>query len=228
MANFTVRALGMSFRSLGLTPSTHQLSPFSVSARITAPKIYTKTGDGGMSSLFTGERREKNDLVFEALGTTDELSSFIGVAREFAIDANHCYSERLRRVQCILQDVASTIATPASSARDAHTKRVYFTERHAMELEEWIDEYSKELRPLEKFILPGGGKPSAALHAARTVCRRAERCVVPLVKAGETDKQALIYLNRLSDFLFTAARYAAKLDLREETIYIRPEPSKTT
>ena len=127
---------------------------------LSTPKIYTKTGDGGTSSLFTGERRVKNDIIFEALGATDELSSLIAVAREYAIDSNHNYAERLRRVQCILQvrnyivcimlnslidficlvkDVASSIATPASSAREAHMKKVYFSERHAAELEEWID-----------------------------------------------------------------------------------------
>jgi len=190
---------------------------------LAGPKIYTKTGDGGTSSLFTGERRTKNDPIFDALGATDELSSQIAVAREHGLMAKHPYTERLRRVQCILQDVASTIATPASSAREAHTKRVFFSDRHVKELEEWIDEYSNDLPPLQNFILPGGGHASAALHVARTVCRRAERAVSPLVKSGETDKQALIYLNRLSDFLFTAARYAAKLDLREETIYLRPE-----
>jgi len=188
-------------------------------------KIYTKTGDKGSTSLFTGERRVKNDPIFEALGTTDELSSHIALAREYAVDGGHSYEERLRRVQCILQDVASLIATPKSSARESHLKKVAFSGRYSEELEEWIDEYTEQLPPLKNFILPGGGKASSCLHIARTVCRRAERAVAPLVSNGEVDKEALVYLNRLSDFLFTAARYAAKLDNQEETIYIREEPS---
>jgi cob(I)alamin adenosyltransferase len=189
-------------------------------------KIYTRTGDKGTSALFTGERRPKNDRIFDALGCTDELSSHIAVAREYALEERHPFAEQLRRIQCILQDVSSLIATPKSSARESHLSRVGFSQRHADELEEWIDEYSAKLPPLTNFILPGGGKSSASLHVARTVCRRAERYVAPLVRDGETDKQALIYLNRLSDFLFTAARIAAKLDGREETIYVRPDNPK--
>jgi len=189
-------------------------------------RVYTRTGDKGTSALFTGERRAKNDPIFDALGCTDELSSHIALAREYALEYGHPYAERLRRIQCILQDVSSLVATPKSSARESHLLRVGFSQRHADELEEWIDEYSMALPPLTNFILPGGGKASAALHMARTVCRRAERYVTPLVRERETDRQALIYLNRLSDFLFTAARLAAKLDGREETIYIRPDPTK--
>ena len=185
-------------------------------------KIYTKTGDKGTSSLFTGERRPKSDPIFDALGATDELSSHIALAKEYALESGHPYPERLSRVQCVLQDIGSLVATPKSSARDAHLKRVGIGPELVKELEEWIDEYTAELPPLENFILPGGGKASATLHIARMVCRRAERAMAPLVKDGETEKEALIYLNRLSDFLFTAARLAAKTDGRGETIYIRP------
>jgi len=189
-------------------------------------KIYTKTGDKGNSSLYTGERRPKNDEVFEALGSTDELSSYLGMAKEYGIRGNHPYVERLARVQCVLQDLGSLIATPVSSARQAHLKRVEFSETYSAELEEWIDEYTATLPALENFILPGGGEASASLHVARTVCRRAERRVAPLVRSGEVNEQALVYLNRLSDFLFTVARIAAKIDNREETIYIRPKSHK--
>uniref|UniRef100_A0A9J7YC78 Corrinoid adenosyltransferase MMAB n=1 Tax=Cyprinus carpio carpio TaxID=630221 RepID=A0A9J7YC78_CYPCA len=166
------------------------------------PKIYTKTGDKGFSSTFTGERRPKEDHIFEALGTTDELSSAI---------------------QCVLQDVGSNIATPRSSARDSHIKKTKFSSQAVIELESWIDSFTEELPPLTNFILPSGGKSSAALHVARAVCRRAERCVAPVVRSGETDPEVAKYLNRLSDYLFTVARYAAMKEGNGETIYRRPE-----
>lgn len=198
------------------------------------PRIYTRTGDGGSSALFTGERRAKSDLFFNALGTTDELSSHLGLAREFACEAGkspHPYEDELQRIQCLLQDVGSCIATPLSSARQSHLDQIpTLNKRHTVELEEWIDEYSTHLPPLENFILPGGGKTSAALHIARSVCRRAERCVQPLVDMKEVDAEVLRYLNRLSDFLFTIARFAARIDNKEETIYSRPpisDPSAT-
>jgi len=187
------------------------------------PKIYTKTGDKGTSALFTGERRQKSDQVFEALGNTDELSSHIGLAISLAAKNKHPYIDQLQRVQCILQDIGSCVATPVSSARDSHLNKVGFSSRHTAELEEWIDEYSDLLPPLQNFILPGGGETASQIHVSRSVCRRAERSVTPLVLAGECDAEAQKYINRLSDFLFTIARLAAKLDKQEETIYTRPD-----
>ena len=189
------------------------------------PKIYTKTGDGGNSSLYTGERRHKTDKVFEALGDVDELACQIGLAREQALmsSTEHPFVEQLVRVQCILQDINSVVATPASSARDAHKANVGVSERHAVELEEWIDEYTENLPPLENFILPGGGVVAAQIHVARTTCRRAERRVVGLVGEGECEAEAGRYLNRLSDFLFTMARVASRLENKAETIYTRPD-----
>ncbi|NWS77366.1 MMAB protein, partial [Crotophaga sulcirostris] len=190
-----------------------------------APRIYTKTGDAGsFSSTFTGERRPKGDRIFEALGATDELSSAIGLAGEFSSEKGHTFVEQLHKVQCMLQDVGSNIATPLSSAREAHLKRTSFSEKPVLELEQWIDSYSEQLPPLRAFILPSGGKSSAALHFSRAVCRRAERCVVPLVQAGEADANVAKYLNRLSDYLFVLARYAAMKEGKEEKIYIKPEP----
>ncbi|CAM5162365.1 unnamed protein product [Eretmochelys imbricata] len=187
------------------------------------PKIYTKTGDKGFSSTYTGERRSKDDQVFEALGTTDELSSAIGVASELSQESGHTFVEKLHKVQCMLQDVGSNIATPLSSAREAHLKRTSFSEKPVLELEQWIDKYSDQLPPLTAFILPSGGKSSSALHFSRAVCRRAERCVVPLVQAGEADANVAKYLNRLSDFLFILARYAAMKEGKKEKIYTKSE-----
>ncbi|NXJ82182.1 MMAB protein, partial [Trogon melanurus] len=177
----------------------------------------------GFSSTFTGERRPKGDRIFEALGATDELSSAIGLAGEFGSEKGHAFVEQLHKVQCMLQDVGSNIATPLSSAREAHLKRTSFSEKPVLELEQWIDSYSEQLPPLRAFILPSGGKSSAALHFSRAVCRRAERCVVPLVQAGEADPNVAKYLNRLSDYLFVLARYAAMKEGKEEKIYIKPE-----
>ncbi|CAH2295157.1 cob(I)yrinic acid a,c-diamide adenosyltransferase, mitochondrial [Pelobates cultripes] len=187
----------------------------------TFPKIYTKTGDKGLSSTFTGERRPKDDLVFEALGATDELSSAIGLAREFGIDANLPFVAELEKIQCMLQDIGSNIATPLSSARESHIVKTTFDAEPVQELEQWIDKYTAQLPPLNNFILPSGGKASASLHVARAVCRRAERSAFKIVKAGEADANVGKYLNRLSDYLFTLARYAAKAKGRAETTYTR-------
>ncbi|XP_076855216.1 corrinoid adenosyltransferase MMAB isoform X2 [Brachyhypopomus gauderio] len=159
------------------------------------PKIYTKTGDKGFSSTFTGERRPKEDGIFEALGTTDELSSAIGLAREFCLEKGHSFTNQLDKIQCVLQDVGSNIATPHSSARESHIEKTKFSSQPVSELEGWIDSYTKELPPLTNFILPSGGKSSAALHVARAVCRRAERCVAPIIRSGEADPDVSKYLN---------------------------------
>ncbi|XP_061842392.1 corrinoid adenosyltransferase MMAB isoform X2 [Nerophis lumbriciformis] len=187
------------------------------------PKIYTKTGDKGFSSTFTGERRPKEDHIFEALGNTDELSSAIGLAREFCLEKGHAFTHQLDKIQCVLQDVGSNIATPRSSARESHRTRTNFTATPIADLEGWIDALTEELPPLTNFILPSGGKSSAALHLARTVCRRAERSVAPIVRSGEADPDVARFLNRLSDYLFTVARYAALKENNKEKIYTRPE-----
>jgi len=138
------------------------------------PKIYTKTGDKGRSSLYTGERRAKDDRIFSALGAIDELSCQVGLARELgrtkSLDAG--VIDQLEKVQCLLQDIGSCVATPMSSARPAHLKRTGFNSQHTLELEQWIDAYTSNLPPLENFILPGGGVVAATVHVARAVCRR--------------------------------------------------------
>lgn len=193
-------------------------------------KIYTRTGDKGVTSLFTGERLPKNTQYFDALGTTDELSSHLGLVKAYAEEKRHEYVDQLERIQCILQDISSLLATPRNQElsddpeREARVlKRLSFNPRHITELEEWIDKYDSRLPPLTNFILPGGGQVSAALHVARTVCRRAEREIVPLITEELVDDQVLRYVNRLSDYLFTIARYAAFLEGKKETIYIQPK-----
>ncbi|XP_041345006.1 corrinoid adenosyltransferase isoform X3 [Pyrgilauda ruficollis] len=141
-----------------------------------APRIYTRTGDSGFSSTFTGERRPKGDRIFEALGATDELSSAIGLAGEFSSEKGHTFVDQLHKVQCMLQDVGSNIATPLSSAREAHrtefslpsVERTSFSEKPVLELEQWIDSYSEQLPPLRAFILPRG--PFSPSRRSRSKC----------------------------------------------------------
>ncbi|XP_062822628.1 corrinoid adenosyltransferase MMAB-like isoform X2 [Anolis carolinensis] len=121
------------------------------------PKIYTKTGDTGFSSTFTGERRPKNDQIFDALGALDELSSAIGLSAEFGKEDGHSFAgEELHKIQCRLQDAGSNVATPISSAREAHLKRTSFDEKPISEMEKWIDGYTDRLPPLQTFILQEG------------------------------------------------------------------------
>lgn len=168
-------------------------------------KIYTRTGDSGETSLLGGSRVAKNDPRIEAYGTIDELSSFLGVARASWSDSP--IDGQLAHVQNDLFDIGASLAA-ADLSRFAGVKESRITE-----LENAIDAMESELAPLANFILPGGSLAAANLHVARTVCRRAERLVVALDAAHETTVR---YLNRLSDYLFVAARFAnAKLGVAD-------------
>lgn len=184
------------------------------------PKIYTKTGDKGTSALFTGERRNKDDQIFEALGSVDELSSSIGLAMEFCKEKKLCFVNELEKIQCVLQDVGSTVATPLGHARDAHIKRTQFSVGHVSDLEQWIDAYTEKLPPLKNFIIPSGGKCSSSLHLCRAICRRAERRLASI--RDEIDGEPLRYLNRLSDYFFTIARFSVQEEGNSEIVYRRP------
>ena len=180
-------------------------------------KIYTKTGDKGESSLYNGARLPKDAQHFCAVGDVDELNSAIGIAREFG---DNGLAEQMAWIQSRLLDVGSAIATPvddtSSSAKKALTA---FDAEHTGTLESWIDDMDTELPRLTQFILPSGGKQGAHLHLARTVCRRAERAVMPLVREETCDASVAVFLNRLSDYLFTAARYASMRCGEEEVTY---------
>ncbi len=164
-------------------------------------KIYTKTGDAGETSLIGGERVRKDHRRIEAYGTVDELNSHLGVVRatwpQGAIDA------QLNEVQCDLFEIGAFLATHAPNEKFHGAP-----EEHIEALEREIDRMDAELAPLKNFVLPGGSAPAATLHVARTVCRRAEREVVALGEPGDDMSRAIRYLNRLSDYLFVAARYA--------------------
>ncbi len=168
-------------------------------------KIYTRTGDSGETSLLGGSRVAKNDPRIEAYGTIDELSSFLGVARA-SWNASPIDGQ-LAHVQNDLFDIGASLAA-VDLSRFAGVKESRITE-----IEDAIDAMESELAPLANFILPGGSLAAANLHVARTVCRRAERLVVALDAAHETTVR---YLNRLSDYLFVAARFAnAKLGIAD-------------
>jgi cob(I)alamin adenosyltransferase len=171
-------------------------------------RIYTRTGDDGTTALGTGERRKKYDLRIAAYGTLDEANAVIGMAR-LHTNADRSLDASLLRVQNDLFDVEADLCTP-NHAKGPGGARLNVTEAQVAWLEQEIDRINAELAPLKSFILPGGSPLAAHLHLARTICRRAERLMVELAdKPGESvTPAALQYVNRLSDYLFVAGRYA--------------------
>ncbi|MGH9419640.1 MAG: cob(I)yrinic acid a,c-diamide adenosyltransferase [Thermoanaerobaculia bacterium] len=163
-------------------------------------KIYTRTGDTGETSLFGGARVRKDDARIEAYGTIDELNSFLGVAR--ASWPSSSLDDQFHAIQSDLFDIGAHLASPGTSRfAGPETARI-------AALEQSIDAMEADLAPLKTFILPGGSSAAAHLHVARTVCRRAERLVVALHDDDPATLASITYLNRLSDFLFVAARFA--------------------
>ena len=158
------------------------------------------TGDSGETSLFGGARVRKDDARIEAYGTIDELNSFLGVAR--ASWPSSPLDAQFHAIQSDLFDIGAHLASPGNVA----LRRTAGGARDALEHD--IDAMESELAPLKTFILPGGTLAAAHLHVARTVCRRAERLVVALSDDDDATKASITYLNRLSDFLFVAARFA--------------------
>ena len=174
-------------------------------------RIYTKTGDTGTTALGTGERRRKDDLRIETYGTVDEGNSAIGVAR-LATTSDPALSNldsMLARIQNDLFDLGADLCTPDTGKPLAY-EPLRIIEAQVERLETDIDTLNAGLEPLRSFVLPGGSAAAAALHVARTVIRRAERLIVRLQATPEENvgAAALKYVNRLSDFLFVAARYA--------------------
>ena len=171
-------------------------------------KIYTRTGDDGSTGLGSGERRKKYDLRVAAYGTLDEANAAIGIARlhtagDVTLDA------ALSRIQNDLFDVGADLCTPGKG-RGPDGARLTVTQAQVDWLESEIDRLNDDLAPLKSFVLPGGTPAAAYLHLARTLCRRAERLIAELKdKPGESvGAEVLQYVNRLSDFLFVAGRYA--------------------
>lgn len=168
-------------------------------------KIYTRTGDAGDTGLFGGGRVPKTHPRVEAYGDVDELNASIGLAR--AIELMPRVDEVLVPVQRDLFAIGALLATPDREKMKRHLDKANIDEQRIKALEEAIDDCDRELEPLKAFIVPGGTPKAAALHVARTVCRRAERRVIALTEE-EIPSIVIVYLNRLSDLLFTLARLA--------------------
>ena len=164
-------------------------------------KIYTRTGDTGETSLFSGDRARKNDPRVDAYGEVDELNAWLGLARASSLDAT--VSAEIVAIQRDLFAVGAQLADPGDKLAPRVTKAV-IGDDHILRLEQLIDRLEDELPPLRRFILAGGTPAGAALHVARTVCRRAERRIVGL--DPPVDPVLLRYVNRLSDLLFVLAR----------------------
>lgn len=241
--------------------------------RLTKKNVpYTRGGDKGTSQLLTGERRSKADDAFEAMGSVDELCSFVGVVHaqlvkdaqdnpDLLLSSSSSSSssshqidirDQLLDIMSRLFDIGSHVAKPAklpaddesetdsdnddedgddATKNDKPKKSRFkpdgvgggFDLLHVQELEDWIDQLTEELPELNFFLLPTGSLAAAHFHTARCVCRRAERRMVPLVQAGVCDPMALQYINRLSDYLFSAARYVNLLEAQQAEIqYRRP------
>ena len=180
-------------------------------------KIYTKTGDQGTTSLYDGSKVSKNHELLECIGDLDELNSEVGCVIAHLDDTYGGLVSLLTRTQSSLFDLGALIAHPNHPEK----KKLRFDETGALtqELETSIDDMTVQLPKLVNFILPGGSPTMALIHKARTVCRRVERRMVALKPAYELEPSCYRYMNRLSDFLFTLARYAGHLANVPEILY---------
>ena len=176
-------------------------------------KIYTRTGDAGTTGLGDGGRIDKDDDRIEAIGTVDELNSWMGLVIEGLVEQGDIFAGLtafLRTCQHRIFDLGGELSIPGYTI---------ITAEHVAAIETQLDAMNNDLEPLTNFILPGGARLIAELHVARSVCRRAERRVVTLSHESEVNVNALSFLNRLSDFLFVAARYCAKVSGVSEVLW---------
>ncbi|TGN18723.1 cob(I)yrinic acid a,c-diamide adenosyltransferase [Leptospira idonii] len=179
-------------------------------------KIYTKAGDGGETYLASGIKVKKTDSRVDLYGTCDELNSFLGLALTHSSGLEEEFTEYLSSIQHLLFEIGSELA--GYVPRDAEGS--ILTEQDIENLEKEIDRLTLSLPPIKNFILPGGSEIASTLHIARTVCRRLERDVLRYVESqGEIAGNVRKYINRLSDYLFTAARYANLKQERTETTW---------
>ena len=170
-------------------------------------RIYTRTGDSGETALGDGSRRSKDDLRVAAYGCVDETNACIGVAR-LHVGVDFGLDEMLGRIQNDLFDLGADLCRPPAPNEDENRPPLRISDAQVVRLEQEIDILNKDLQPLRSFVLPGGSAAAAHLHVARTAARRTERRMVSLSQHEPVGAPALRYANRLSDYLFVAARFA--------------------
>ncbi len=175
-------------------------------------KIYTKTGDDGTTALGNGERRKKFDLRVAAYGSVDEANSAIGMARIHTVESHPELDKMLQSIQNDLFDLGADLATPEGEKRPEY-EQLRIVSSQVNRVENDIDVLNDKLQPLRSFVLPGGSAAAANLHLARTIARRAERQIVELAedRVEKVSPEVLKYINRVSDFMFVAARYVNNL-----------------
>jgi cob(I)alamin adenosyltransferase len=188
-------------------------------------KLYTKRGDAGDTDLFGGQRVSKASLRVDAYGSVDELNSVIGLAASGCTDAE--VLAMLQAIQSRLFEIGADLATPRHAEQDAAPSAIpRVGDEQIGELEDWIDTMSAGVPAMRSFILPGGTELAARLHVARTVCRRAERLCVALHQHEPIGAAVIIYLNRLSDLLFAAARHANHAAGIDDIPWVSPRQKK--
>lgn len=179
-------------------------------------KIYTRHGDKGETSLFGGIKVPKNDIYVEAIGTIDEGNSAIGFSLSFFPKNVHSIEKIREQIEIIQHALFDLGAALAMQEKNIQKPFINFNNIEASLLEKWIDEMDEELTKLQHFILPGGHPAGAALHLSRSIIRRAERVTYTLLQDKKINENFLIFLNRLSDYLFMASRYVNyKLEIPE-------------
>ncbi len=193
-------------------------------------RVYTRTGDKGTTRLVGGREVPKDHARIEAYGTVDELNAVLGLVRQANRDTTSATPDPAARIDALLADIQNDLfnvgADLATSPSDRWEGMYRVGPEDAARLERAIDALNDDLEPLREFILPGGGPVGAHLHLARTVCRRAERCVVTLTHAeADVGDGCMVYLNRLSDLLFVLGRWAAKAHGEPETFWRKPGAS---
>ena len=179
-------------------------------------RVYTRSGDGGSTSLVGGVRVPKDSLRIETYGTVDELNSAIGAA--IASHLNKELHEPLLVIQQLLFNLGAELATPPTEDEEQIGGPV-IDEKHVQQLEVWIDLWNENLEPLTSFVLPGGTSAAGLLHLSRTICRRAERLLVTLAREETVGEQVIPYLNRLSDLLFVLARIENQLSGHKDILW---------
>lgn len=187
-------------------------------------KIYTRHGDKGKTQIIGASMIDKDDVRVEAYGTLDELNSWIGYTASILTKKTQSFHDELEEIQQILFDIGRDLATPSNDKKHDFVFTDEVSKEKTKWLEDCIDKYVDAAPAINRFILPGGSPEASALHVARTITRRAERHIVSLQNQDEINTNTLVFVNRLSDYFFAAARYANVLNEREDITYRNGNP----